>query len=177
MQTRYHTLLGLFCLIAASSSNVRAQSRGQFGAGFGLGPTSVSGSAAEVVFADTKWVVATPLKLGAEVWFASNHHRICLVGAGSTSCPLLFPDVVGVAPTISWGLWDDRLEVGAGPGLFKQYYSKDVNAVVGGVIAHASAAIIRNRYVDVQLSARPLLGPSSNGRATWVVPIVLGLSR
>lgn len=171
--------LFLTALVVATtqSSSVNAQGRTQLGIGVGLGPTSVSGTAAAVVFADAKWTVAAPLKLGAEVWWASTHSSACPALPGAGPCPLTFPDLLGVAPTISTGFGGDLIELGIGPGLFEQYYSKDDRALVGGVVAHVNAAIVRSRYVNVFASVRPLVGPRSNGRATWVVPIMVGLSR
>jgi hypothetical protein len=64
-----------------------------------------------------------------------------------------------------------------GPGLFERCFSKDDKALVGGAVAHVNAAIVRSHYVNVLLSVRPFVGARSNRRATWVVPIMLGLSR
>lgn len=166
----------LIVLMASWPSIVNAQSGIQISAGVGMGPTSAPGIPAAVVFADAKWMVAPPLKLGAEIWYASNHDRTCLV-VPLGRCLLTFPDFVGIAPTVSIGFGGDLVDVGVGPGLFERYFAQDDNALVGGVVAHLNAAIVRSRYVNVILSVRPFVGPKENGRTSWIVPIMIGLSR
>ena len=172
MDAGLRLFLTALVLAVTQSSSVNAQARTQLGIGVGLGATSSSGTAANVVFADAKWTVAAPLKFGAEIWWASNQHRVCL-----DVCKLVFPDFAGIAPTISTGFGGGLVEFGIGPGLFKRYFLKDDNVLVGGALAHVSAAIVRSRYVNVLLSVRPFVGPRVNGQATWVVPIMVGFSR
>jgi len=172
MDAGLRLILTALALAATQSRSVNAQARAQLGVGVGPGATSSSGTAATVIFVDAKWTVAAPLKFGAEIWWASNQHRVCL-----EVCKLVFPDFAGIAPTISTEFGGGLVEFGIGPGLFKRYFLKDDNVLVGGALAHVSAAIVRSRYVNVVLSVRPFLGPRVNGQATWVVPIMLGLSR
>jgi hypothetical protein len=172
MNAGLRLFLTALVFVTIQSSSVNAQARTQLGVGVGLGATNLSGTAANVVFADAKWTVAAPLKVGAEIWWASNQHRVCL-----DVCKLVFPDFAGIAPTISTGFGGGLVEFGIGPGLFKRYFLKDDNVLVGGALAHVSAAIVRSRYVHVLLSVRPFVGPRLNGQPTWVVPITVGLSR
>ena len=163
-------------LVVPQSASLSAQSRTQVGLGIGMGPTSAPGTPAAVISADAKWTIATPWKLGAELWWAFNHDRVCLE-APSNACTLAFPVLVGVAPTISVGFGGDLIEFGMGPGLFERYFSNDDKALVGGAAAHVHAAIVRSHYVNVLLSVRPFVGARANRGATWAVPIMLGLSR
>lgn len=101
-------------LIASRPSIVNAQSATQISVGVGMGATSVPDIPAVVVFADAKWMVARPLKLGADMWYASNHDRGCLVLPGS-ACQLTFADFVGIVPLFQSGLAATWLRLALGP--------------------------------------------------------------
>jgi hypothetical protein len=165
--------------VAIQSSAASAQSPTTIAAGFGFGPTHSGSPNPTVVdmvaFADIQWPVMRAARAGVELWWAFNGEHICLVSP-TYACRQSFPDYVGLSPTISTTI-GQVLEVGFGPGVFERYYSSDEKSLVGGAVGHISATVIRSRYVNVLISARPFLGPATNGHLAWVVPVLLGLSR
>jgi hypothetical protein len=128
-----------------------------------------------VAFADIKWSVTRTARAGVELWWGFNSERICL-DSPTYVCRQSFPDYVGLAPTIST-TFGHVVEVGFGPGVFERYYSSDEKSLVGGAVGHISATALRSPYFNVVISARPFLGPASNGHLAWVVPVTLGVSR
>lgn len=113
------------------------------------------------------------VEVGVEGLRENSYDRACI----ESGCALQFPTIYGAGLPVSVRI-GDRIDVGAGPGIYHRFlYSHDVGNVAG-LTAHAALRLVSAGPISLTASARPLLtfGPRLfTGERIGLVAYALGL--
>ncbi len=159
---------------AAPSPTAR---RGHVEGGFGLASSTTAAHELLVDrFVATTFDVDETIALGLEASWATSSDEVCLTSL-PRNCALQFPTIYGIAAPISLRFLD-RIDIGAGPGVYHQFQYAGNQGYTGGLNAHATLRLVSVGPIDATVSARPLVtfGPRLfTGERIGLVAYTLGL--
>jgi hypothetical protein len=145
------------------------------GLGFAISTTSQHEFLEDWFFAGSV-DVGRGFALGLEGSRTISYDEVCLTSLPK-NCALQFPTVYGIAAPISFRFLD-RIEVGAGPGVYHRFQYDANQGYTGGLTAHASVRLVSVGPIDIAASARPLVtfGPRLfTGERIGLVSYTIGL--
>jgi hypothetical protein len=112
------------------------------------------------------------VEVGIEGLRETSYDRVC-----AESCGLQFPTIYGAGIPVSVRI-ADRIDIGAGPGVYHRFLNPHDVGSVGGLTAHAALRLVSVGPVGLTASARPLLtfGPRLfTGERIGLIAYALGL--
>jgi hypothetical protein len=127
-------------------------------------------------FVSTTFDLGETLALGLDASWSTSSDEVCVTSLPH-NCAHEFPAIYGIATPISLRFMD-RIEIGAGPGVYHRFLYAGNQAYTGGLDAHATVRLVSVGPIDVTASARPLVtfGPRLyTGERIGLVSYTLGL--
>lgn len=113
------------------------------------------------------------VEVGIEGLRENSYDQVCI----ESGCALQFPTIAGAGALVSVRI-ADRIDVGAGPGIYHRFLGPHDVGNVGGLTAHADLRLVAVGPISLTASARPLLtfGPRLyTGERIGLIAYALGL--